>query len=110
MDPRQRLTSIKGFRQSREPTKGFRLLFSGGFVSHQDSKSVVRKQQTMRILNAGGNRNRWTSFIWQYRNRGAFRAQLDALPPRDFINPLSLGVHPPRTTLVLTYQDIRDFW
>merc|ERR1711964_102688 len=108
MDPRQRLTSIKGFRQSREPIKGFRLLFSGGFVSHQDSKSVVRKQQTMRIMGLDQNRNR--PFIFLYRNRGAFRAQLDALPPRDFINPLSLGVHPPRTTLVLTYQDIRDFW
>jgi len=66
----------------------------GKFVSHQDAEPVY-PPQILEIQDA---------------DRDTLRAQVDALPPPDFINPLSLGVHPPRTTLVLTYHDTWDFW
>merc|ERR1711964_615815 len=49
------------------------------------------EQQAVDIENAGGDPT-------------ALLSQLEAQPVQPFINPLSLGVHPPRTTLKLNYH------
>merc|ERR1711964_550780 len=64
-----------------------------GFVSQQDAE-IFRSHVRM----TGG-----------VRDTDVLRAQLEAQSHRAAINPLSLGAHPPKTTLVLTKHDI-DRW
>jgi len=66
----------------------------GKFVSQQDAEPAKIPLQLPGILDADGD---------------TLLAQLESINPLSF-NPLSLGVHPPRTTLVLTYHDTWDFW